>query len=308
MILNDMEKKKMILIAAMAAAMLATIIIVFAVSGKTAPEAPPDDAGEPWMSVTGLRCGAADAFIIIKDRRAAVIDCGERDDGGKVVAFLRLKGIETVDYLIISHFDKDHVGGAAEVVDNLEVKEVYVTYQSKDSDASDDFFEACDKKGIAPVTVTDETVLDFSSGRTNADGSVTAAAAKMIVYPPDKDDYGKGTSNNSSLAVMLSDFQSGKSMFFTGDAENKRIKELINIEHGIKCDVLKVPHHGRYTARLIDLINKCSPSYAVITCSASAPEDTETMEKLNNKGVETYLTRNGNVTFDFYFDRIAVSQ
>ena len=49
------------------------------------------------------------------------------------------RGIEKVDYMIISHFDRDHVGGAAKILKNIDVSQVYTTYYSKSSDNVDDF-------------------------------------------------------------------------------------------------------------------------------------------------------------------------
>ena len=301
-----MERKQIILIGAVAAAFVLVLVSVLLISGgKNDDGADISPGQEPYMSVMCLKCGAADAFVIIKDGHAAVIDCGEYDDGGKVVSYLRLSGIETVDQMIISHFDKDHVGGAAKIIRELEVKEIYTTYLSKDSDEIGDFQAACGEKGIEPVIVTEETVLSLNGERTDG-GASGSALATMTIYPPEKTDYGKDNSNNSSLAVMLSDLESGRSMFFTGDAENKRIKELVSLP--VACDVIKVPHHGRYESRFVDLLRVCSPSYAVITSSAVSPEDSETMEILKDKGVETYLTRNGTVTFEFYPDGIKVLQ
>ncbi len=291
-----MDKRQLIIIIALAAALI-TLALVLALTGMSGGRTGAETDGtedEASMTVTGLKCGCADAYIILKDGRAAVIDCGESDDGGKVVSALKLRGIDTVDIMIISHFDQDHVGGAAEVIRECDVKAVYVTYLSKDSDEIDDFSAACEAKGLTPVVISDNTVL-------------TLPGASMTVYPPQKDDYGSDTSNNSSLAVMLEDEATGKRMFFTGDAENKRIKELTALGD-IACDVLKVPHHGRWESRFPELVAACSPKYAVINSSDTNPEDKDTLDVLDRSGVSVYLTRSGTVTFEFFEDRIDVKQ
>ena len=292
-----MDKRQLLIIVVLIAA-FAAFAAVMLISGAAASKEKEEqvitaDDGAS-MTVTGLKCGSADAYIIVKDGHAAVIDCGESDDGGKVVSALKLRGIDTVDIMIISHFDQDHVGGAAEVIRECDVKEVYVTYLSKDSDEIDDFSAACEAKGLTPVVISEDTVL-------------TLPGASMTVYPPQKDDYGSDTSNNSSLAVMLEDEATGKRMFFTGDAENKRIKEL-TVLGDIACDVLKVPHHGRWESRFPELVAACSPQYAVINSSDTNPEDKDTLDALEQSGVSVYLTRSGTVTFEFFEDRIDVKQ
>ena len=50
-----------------------------------------------------------------------MIDCAEKDDGKDIAEFLEKKGITNLDYLIITHFDKDHIGGAAKVLHSVYV-------------------------------------------------------------------------------------------------------------------------------------------------------------------------------------------
>lgn len=64
------------------------------------------------LEVTLLKVGKADAIVVQAQAQTMVIDTGEDDDGAELVSFLKSQGCEKVDTLIITHFDKDHVGGA----------------------------------------------------------------------------------------------------------------------------------------------------------------------------------------------------
>ena len=65
------------------------------------------------LTATFLKVGKADAAVLTCGNRTLVIDTGEPDDGAQLVRFLQNAGAASVDALIITHFDRDHVGGAA---------------------------------------------------------------------------------------------------------------------------------------------------------------------------------------------------
>ena len=66
----------------------------------------------PALNIECLDVGKADAFVLYTASSCVMIDCGEKNDGKDIVDFLDVKGINRIDYLILSHFDKDHIGGA----------------------------------------------------------------------------------------------------------------------------------------------------------------------------------------------------
>lgn len=55
-----------------------------------------------------------------------IIDCGEKGDGSKVVSHLSQNGISEADYLVVTHFDKDHVGGFSEIVEDITADNILV--------------------------------------------------------------------------------------------------------------------------------------------------------------------------------------
>ena len=94
---------------------------------------------EDTLDIRFLKCGKADAIVLSCGGQTMVIDAGEEDDGEKLVSDLRAAGADHVDVLIITHFDKDHVGGAAKLIGNTEVKEIYTPSYVKPSDDYDNF-------------------------------------------------------------------------------------------------------------------------------------------------------------------------
>ena len=244
------------------------------------------------LIITALKGGAADSFVLLTENHVTVIDTGLDNKADKLVDFLKEQGVTKIDELIISHFDKDHVGGADHVINEFEVGKVYTTYHSKDSDDITQYLSALEAKGLTETTVTEVTTWE-------ADG------VTYTIYPPEKTSYADKESNNSSLVVRV--VSGENSMLFAGDAEAERISELLGTE-GLESTILKVPHHGRLAANTNELIQYVSPKYAIITSSKSEPEDQEVLDILTQSGVQTYLTREGDITIIMDESGVTVTQ
>ncbi len=244
------------------------------------------------LTITCIKGGAADAFVLISDNHVVVIDTGLDKKADKLVEFLNEQGVTKVDELIITHFDKDHVGGADHILNNFEVGTVYTTYHSKESDDITAYLEALENSGLEETTVSEN--LTFA-----ADG------ISFTIYPPKSPVYYDSTSNNSSLVIRVS--LGENSMLFAGDAEYERLSELLKTE-GLESTILKVPHHGRYNANTEAFIKYINPQYAIITSSNGEPEDQEVLDILAANGTTTYLTKDGNVTITMTCDNIEIMQ
>ena len=244
------------------------------------------------LTITCIKGGAADAFVLISDNHVVVIDTGLDKKADKLVEFLNEQGVTKVDELIITHFDKDHVGGADHILNNFEVGTVYTTYHSKESDDITAYLEALENSGLEETTVSEN--LTFA-----VDG------ISFTIYPPKSPVYYDSTSNNSSLVIRVS--LGENSMLFAGDAEYERLSELLKTE-GLGSTILKVPHHGRYNANTEAFIKYVNPQYAIITSSNGEPEDQEVLDILAANGTKTYLTKDGDVTITMTADAVEITQ
>ena len=232
------------------------------------------------FKVICLNAGKADAIILRSQNSTVIIDTGEDDEGSAIVSYLKQQNIDTIDYLIITHFDQDHVGGADTVLKKLTVKNVIQSDCPKDSDDYSQYIEMLTKKNISPVTLRDMMTFTLDS-------------VAYTIYPPKETTYVEKDSNNSSLVTSV--VHGENSFLFAGDAENARIQELIaqgNLEHTF----LKVPYHGFYQTSLSELFSQVKAKYAVITSSDKLTEDDGTVKLLEAVGTKVYLTRKGEVT------------
>lgn len=243
--------------------------------------------------ITALNVGKADCFVIQSKNSVTMIDTGTEESAEIVEAFLNKNGITHIDQLMITHFDRDHVGGADHVLKKYEVDKVYSTYYiAKDSDDIDEYKKALKKKGLSPILVDTER-------------SYTLDGVTWELYPPEKDDYKKEISNNSSMVARMS--YSKVSALFTADAQKARIAELLE-QPNLKSDIIKMPHHGGFEKNLDDLIELVQPKYAILTGSNAQPEDDETMALLKKSGVKSYCTENGDIVMKTDGKNINISQ
>ena len=272
---------------------------VFQPGDDTAEEVYADEASknltpdpDSEITITAFKCGKADAFLLRTANHTVVIDTATDKKGDNFLELIDEQGIDTIDEMIITHFDKDHVGGADQIIRAKNVGKIYTTYLSKDSDDITEYYSALKEKGYKDLIVKD--VFSFKE-----DGVV------YTIYPPEATVYKSSISNNSSLAIKVQ--CADKTMLFTGDAEEERINELISID-GLECDVLKMPHHGRFKKNLDEFIKRVTPKYAIITASKKEHEDAETINVLEAEGVETYITRGGDITIKMNADGVTIEQ
>ena len=241
----------------------------------------PPQAGETAdLEVHFFDAGKADAILLTTANSAVLIDAGEKGFGKTILAYLEEKGVTHLDYLIVTHFDQDHVGGAAKVLEGVTVGTVLQSNQPKDSKEYEKYIEALNITGIVPVTVRE--IYEF-----------TLDGVSYAIDPPRKSEYNEDKSNNSSLIVSVTN--GDDSFLLTGDAQTERLAEFLDTNRKA-YDVLKLPHHGKDEPLLEPLLESVKPSYAVITSSEVEPESEEVLKVLEQAGIRLLLTREGAIT------------
>lgn len=267
----------------------ATILLLCAVACipfllKGSGETPSSGRQLNPLQVTLLKIGCADAIVVQEGDKTAVIDAGEEEDGAEVVAFLEDQGISYIDTLIITHFDKDHVGGADTLVEALEIGQVLIPDYQGESTEYSDFLSAMEQKGITPLSLTES--MEFKLGE-----------ADVLVEPPLSYEIPDGEieyDNNFSLITTIT--HGGNRLLFAGDIEKQRIREWLAQGTATECDFLKIPHHGVYNKALPGLIDAVSPKYAVICDSDKNPAEAKTLELLRQVNAQVMETKSGDVT------------
>jgi competence protein ComEC len=240
-------------------------------SGSQVQETVSPDVPATPLTVTFMKVGKADGMILQTAAHTVVIDCGEESDGSKMVARLQENNVTTIDCMILSHYDQDHIGGAPAVLEAFDVKQVIGAQQEEDTEEYKRLCDAVKAEGLdleLPGSVTSFTLDD----------------TVFTVYPHKANDYKNGYDNNCSLVVKV--LHHDETMLFTGDAMEERLAEIMDIGD---CDLLKVPYHGRELKNLPQFLENTKPEYAVISTKEKelAPSTTAALEAV---GAQTYMT------------------
>lgn len=70
---------------------------------------------------TSSTWGTPDAILVQNKGASLLIDAGEKDDGERVLAYLREQGVDKLDMVIATHADADHIGGMKTVINGMDI-------------------------------------------------------------------------------------------------------------------------------------------------------------------------------------------
>ena len=195
-----------------------------------------------------LDVGQGDCAVVVTPwRKIIVIDTGglkNFDTGANILTpFLHSLGKKSVDYLILSHYDGDHVGGLQGFLRNISVQKIILP-KEKVTEASLPMYEAC--KQSKALTFVAKEGMSFTLDGTELE--ILGAG-----------DY-EAKGNEASTVARVS--YKGRSILFTGDMDAKREEEFAR---NPRADVLKVAHHGSKSSSTQGFISRVSPKLAIIS-------------------------------------------
>ena len=228
------------------------------------------------LEVLFLEMGKADAILITVGEHAVLIDAAERESGGIVLDALAARGVARLDMMIVTHFDRDHVGGAEQVLREIAVDSLFDAAYEADSGPYARYLRAIESTGTFRTRVTERISVDVGE-------------LAFTLYPSPVQD---GQDNDRSILVSL--VYGAHSFFFAADAEEALIGAALAAGVG-EHTVLKVPHHGRWKDNLAAFVDAVRPDIAIITDSDEVPADQAVVELLEGIGAAVYHTRFGDV-------------
>ena len=248
------------------------------VSGKS-DRSIADTVATGEMKVTFLDVGQGDCTIVQAEGHNMLIDAGNNDQGESVVSYLLKNGIDTLDYLILIHPDADHIGGADDVLENIDVQMVLMPDVTNDTIT---YLEVVDDIKEFNIQIVYPRVGEI----------FTLGDAEFTVLCPDEELVDQSDLNSSSVGIKLN--HGINSFVMCGDAEEKSEETMAkHFGSELECDVLKCGHHGSSTATSDEFLKATDPTWAVISCGVDnqyGHPHWETIEKLENDDVQIYRT------------------
>ena len=242
------------------------------------------------LEVTILDTGKSDCIFIEIGDKTIMIDTGLDRNGEQILASLHEKGIDHIDYLILTHLDKDHIGGADIILDEIPVDQVIQANYSKDSTQYQEYIDALSRHDITPLLLTQTMNLKIND-------------AQLTLYPAQQTEYEQ--SNDYSIITSL--IYGENSFLFAGDAESQRLTEFLNL-YPSTYKFLKIPHHGNDNDVLPLFLNTLKPDYAVLSWSDVNAPDQKVISILNQLGTQTLLTSDGAISIKCTENQMSVNQ
>lgn len=234
------------------------------------------------LTVDFLNVGQGDSIFIETPGNQQILI-----DGGPDSKILEKLGKEmsfcdrTIDLIILTHPEKDHLAGLLEVLKRYKVKNILWTGVVRDTVEWQEWISLIkkEKAEIRIAKIGDRIILKKESPKIFID----------ILNPADNLDGEELKDSNDSSIVA--DLMVGKNSFlFTGDISSAVEKQLA--EENIKADVLKIAHHGSKYSSSEDFLKAVLPKFAIIEVGENdyGHPNNEVLARLNNFGIETLRT------------------
>lgn len=226
------------------------------------------------MEVIFFSIGNADSsFIMTPNGKKILIDCGTSgirkgiDVGKNVIApYLLKSGIDSIDYVFITHEHEDHLGGLYSLSKRVKIKKVFAS------------------KFVAGKFLGLEKADSMMSG----DILNISDDTKIQVLSP-SDNYFYNDENSKSLVLNIVYGQN--SILYCADIDIETERKILN-SYDVKCDVLKIAHHGSITSSSDEFLKNTNAKIAIISCDRGdiTHPAKSVLERLNKYGIKYYKT------------------
>lgn len=217
---------------------------------------------EDELQIHIIDVGQAESILIVQDGFTMLVDSGDNFTGEDVVKYIKNLGIDKIDIFLITHFHRDHAGGAHKIISSLDVKKI-VCHKFSDLSTMQERFWYIDMSISRSIRETFGSMSIFmeSACENNKLKNFDVGDAKVYTLSQNNDAVNV---NNKSIVFKLvyGDF----SMLFMADAESEVEKELLEEDADLSADVLKIGHHGSKTSTTDEFLDKVNPKYAVVSC------------------------------------------
>ena len=269
---------------------------------------------EPSMKLSAIDVGQGLAVLLEWEGRYAMYDFGPDSVG--VVDSLERRGVDTLEWVLLSHYHRDHIGGFMELVGcGVFVRRLLVGTDESCNYICDSVYRVARRLKIPVDTVRRGESLRFVekalAGVTGAasGASVGIESPQFDVLWPTKYVHVEG---NGASVVLLVRYGAARALL-TGDLDSLGERRLLEMNPTLSAELLQVAHHGSAGSNTLQFLSQVSPKYAIVSVGAGNGYGHPTksvVRKLNLVlGDSTKLFRTdlqGSIMFEVYSDMGAV--
>jgi competence protein ComEC len=233
------------------------------------------------LEVNFFDIGQGDAVFIEMPKRQQVLI-----DGGPSSAVLGKLAKEmpfwdrTIDLIILTHPEKDHLAGLLEVLKRYQVKNILWTGVIRDT--------AEWKLWQREISEEKAKIIIAEAGQ-----KIITSSAVLEILNPLKDVSGQKFKDSNETSIVSRLVFSENSFLFTGDIYKSEETELLKLKVNLDSDILKISHHGSKTSTSKEFLEKVSPQIAVISVgkdNSYGHPTQEVLDILKNYGIRILRT------------------
>lgn len=238
-----------------------------------------DDQFKPAkeMFVHFIDVGQGDSiFIQTPNGKTILVDGGKKAEGDKVVAYLKQGGVTSIDVLIATHPDADHIGGLIDVLQTIPVKKVLDSGKAHTTETYYEYLSLIDSKGI-PFEVP-------------TPGQTLATDPSVNIQVLNSGDQNSSDNNENSIVLKLT--YGDISYLLAGDAGTEIEEEMME-NFDLKSTILKAGHHGADTSTSQAFVNEVQPAVTILSYGADNSYGhpvSEVVSRLKAAGSALYST------------------
>ena len=225
--------------------------------------------------VTVLDVGQGQCVVLQSRGSTFLVDCGgeyDQDAGEKAAEYLLSMGIDRIDGLVLSHYDRDHTGGVAYLAERIGIERIYLP-------------RTADQENRLPLIL--DATADGEQIWLDADAEIMLGSCVIRIFVPD----GEKSGNESCASVL---FHSEKyDTLIINDMNAPGERELLDTREIPDLELLVVGHHGSDTSTSAELVYRTAPDMAFISVGADnayGHPAQEVLDRLRLYGCVIYRT------------------
>jgi competence protein ComEC len=249
----------------------------------------------PPFRLTVFDVGQAESMLLVAGGRTMLVDTGGAPFGGGVDIGRRVlapalwaRGIRSLDAMLVTHGDPDHLGGALAVADDFRPRQIWEGIRLPQHPPTQELLREAARLKIPVAPLRAGQRLD------------TGDVRLRVLHPPAPDWERRRVRNDDSVVIEV--VYGDVAVLLTGDIGEEIERAIAPLLTPARIRILKVPHHGSRTSSSSALLDDWRPHIAVISCGRGnrfghpAPEVLERLASIGATVLRTDL--DGQITIE----------